>query len=112
MKKLFLSISAVFAQWADFKEKFENGILKRKSEKHSFKKKEYSYILFYAFHSKKAPKVKNGTVFDRENMFHLTDFIGPLYRPNQKVTRLVKDFENDREGNRFFIFKIFSIKKS
>ena len=38
MKKLFISISAVFAQWANFKEKFENGILKRKSEKHYFKK--------------------------------------------------------------------------
>ena len=37
MKKLFLPISAIFAQWADLKEKFENGILKRKSEKHSFK---------------------------------------------------------------------------
>ena len=67
------------------------------------KNKEYLNILFYVFHSKKAPKVKNGTVFDKENMFHLTDFIGPLYRPNQKVTRLVKDFENDREGTRIFL---------
>ena len=71
------------------------------------KNKEYFNILFYAFHSKKAPKVKNGTVFDKENMFHLTDFIGPLYRPNQKVTRLVKDFENDREGTRVFSHIIF-----
>ena len=46
-----------------------------------------------------APKHANGTQFDKENMWHLNDYLRtyPVYKPNDVVVRTVRDFKNDKD---------------